>query len=173
MLRVVGLLAIVASLPAIAQPRIDPHATSIHPFAGQRGTTFIATVRGSGLAGASIASIASAPFTVTVEGQEAEAPSEGRNKSATDLVKLRVEVRQDAQPGRYPIRLVTRNGISNALPLHIVDFPVLPEPAGAHETQESAVAIAQAAGSVRRTHRTPRRGRLLLFPRRGRPAPHI
>ena len=51
--------------------------------------------------------------------------------------------RQDAKPGRYPIRLVTRNGISNALPLHIVDFPVLAEPAGVHETQESAVAIAQ------------------------------
>jgi hypothetical protein len=134
-------LAIVVSLPASAQPRTDPHATSIHPFTGQRGSTFLATVRGSGLAGASTASIGNAPFTVTVEGQEVEAPGEGRNARATDLVKLRVAVRQDALPGRYPIRLVTRNGISNALPLHIVDFPVLSEPAGGHETQESAVAI--------------------------------
>src|SRR5437763_3240295 len=134
-------LAIVVSVPASAQTRTDPRANSIHPFTGQRGATFMATVRGSGLAGASTASIGSAPFTITVEGQEIEPPTEGRGRSATDLIKLRVEVRQDAQPGRYPIRLVTRNGISNALPLHIVDFPVLPEPPGVHETQESAVAI--------------------------------
>ena len=136
-------LAMVVSLPASGQPRIDPHVSSIHPFTGQRGATFIATVRGSGLAGASTASIGNAPFTVTVEGLEVEAPGEGRNARTTDLVKLRVQVRPDAQPGWYPIRLVARNGISNALPLHIVEFPVLPEPAGVHETQESAVAIPQ------------------------------
>ena len=56
-------------------------------------------------------------------------------------MKLRVEVRPDAKPGRYPFRLITRNGISNALSLEIVDGPVLAEPAGAHETRESAIAI--------------------------------
>src|SRR6476646_115462 len=136
-------LAILAGLPAGAQPRTDPRATSIHPFTGQRGTTFIATVRGNGLAGVTIATVGNAPFSVTVEGVEAEAPGEGRTKSNVDLVKLRVEVREDAQTGRYLIRLVTRNGISNALPLHIVDFPVLPEPAGVHENQEAAVAISR------------------------------
>jgi hypothetical protein len=148
-------LAIFAVLQASAQPRTDPRATSIHPFTGQRGTTFFATVRGNGLGGASTASTGNAPFSVTVEGVEAEAPGEGRSKSTVDLVKLRVEVRPDAQTGRYPIRLVTRNGISNALPLHIVDFPVLPEPAGVHENQESAVAIARlpAVYSGRITHR--------------------
>src|SRR5437660_3084086 len=135
-------LAIIASAAAGAQPRVEPRATSIHPFTGQRGATVSATVRGSGLAGARSASIGKAPFTVTVESVETEAPPEG-SKSAADLIHLRIAVSQDAQPGRYPIRLVTRNGVSNALPLHIVDFPVLPEPAGAHERQQSAVAIAQ------------------------------
>src|SRR4051812_10168830 len=125
------MFALVVCLPAGAQPRTDPLVTSIHPFTGQPGATFIATVRGSGLAGASSASIGAAPLTVTVEGMEIDSPSEpaGRKKS-TDLVKLRVQVAQDAKPGRYPIRLITRNGISNALPLHIVDYPVIPEPAG-------------------------------------------
>src|SRR5947208_1602313 len=138
-------LAVVLSLPAGAQPREDPRAISIHPFTGQRGVTFTAVVRGSGLGGASAVSIGKAPFTVAVESTEVEPPAEssGRKKGGMDLVKLRVEVPQDAKPGRYPIRLITRNGISNALPLHIVDSPVLPEPAGVHETQESAVAIAQ------------------------------
>src|SRR5688572_5997559 len=129
-------------LPAGAQPREDPRAISIHPFTGQRGTTFIATVRGSALAGTSAASIGIAPFTVAIEGIEPEPAESGRGRKM-DLVKLRVQVSQDAKPGRYPIRLITRNGISNALPLHVVDSPVLPEPDGLHETQESAVAISK------------------------------
>ena len=101
------------------------------------------------MAGASSASIGNAPFTVKVEGVEDEKPGESRVQStesrvqSTHLVNLRVEVRPDAQPGRYPIRLVTRDGISNALLLHIVDLPVLPEPAGGHANRETAVAISR------------------------------
>ena len=75
---------------------------------------------------------------------ETEPPGESSGTKKTvpiDLVRVRVEVRADARPGRYPIRLITRNGISNALPLDIVDCAVLAEPAGAHETRESAIAI--------------------------------
>jgi hypothetical protein len=137
------LVAVVLSIPASAQPREDPRAISIHPFTGQPGATFTATVRGSGLTGASAASIGKGPFTVAVEGVEVEPPSEssGRNRGRVDLVKLRIQVAPEAKPGRYPFRLITRNGVSNALPLHIVPYPVLPEPAGAHDQQESAVAI--------------------------------
>lgn len=139
------MVGVVFSVPAGAQPREDPRAISIHPFTGQRGTTFIATVRGSGLGAASAAIIGKAPFTVAVEGMDVEpaVESSGRNKRPTDLVRLRVQVSEDAKPGRYPIRLITGNGISDALPLHIVDCPVLAEPEGLHETQESAVAISK------------------------------
>src|SRR5437764_1292185 len=136
-------VTVVFSLPAGAQPREDPRAISIHPFTGQRGSTFIATVRGSGLAGVSAVSVGNAPFTITVEGidEEPAGESSSRSKGRIDLVRLRVQTAQDAKPGRYPIRLIGRNGVSNALPLHIVDVPVLAEPAGVHEAQESAVAI--------------------------------
>lgn len=139
-----AVVGVVFSLPAAAQPHQEPQAISIYPFTGQAGTTFTATIRGSGLGGARSASIGKAPFTLTVEGIEAEAPGEssGRTKSKIDLVKLRVQVSPDAKPGRYPVRLITRNGISNALPLRVVDVPVIAEPSGGHETQESAVAIA-------------------------------
>jgi hypothetical protein len=128
---------------AAAQPRSEPRAISIHPFTGQRGTTFIATVRGSGLGGARAAVTGNAPFTVAVEGVEPEPAGDSANRKGNriDLVKLRVEVAPDAKPGRYPIRLITSNGVSNALPLHIVDFPVLVEPSGEHEMLETAVAV--------------------------------
>src|SRR5215467_6680317 len=98
---------LVLSLPALPQSVADPRAVSICPFVGQRGSTFVATVRGSGLAGASAASIGKAPFTVAVESIETEpaAESSGRNKVRMDLVKMRVRVLPDAKPGRYPIRL--------------------------------------------------------------------
>jgi len=130
------------STSAGAQPREDPRAISIHPFLGQRGTTFSATLRGNSLAGARAVRLENGPFTVTVEGVEPEPPAEsGGRKTRVDLVKLRVDVRPDAKPGRYPFRLITRNGISNALSLEIIDGPVLPEPPGTHETRQSAIPI--------------------------------
>jgi hypothetical protein len=125
--------------------RIDPRIISIHPFTGQRGATFTAMVRGTGLRGASSASLAGAPFTVSIEGVEAEAPSDtgGRNRTPVDLVRLQISVAADARPGRYPFRLLARNGISNAVPILISEFPVTLEPAGMHETRDSAVSVAK------------------------------
>jgi hypothetical protein len=133
----------VLCLPAGAQVRDEPRAISIHPFTGHPGAAFMATVRGSGLAGARAVSTREAPFTAAVQEMKTEAPGEasGRNRRPVDLVTLRIEVRPDAKPGRYPIRLIGQNGVSNALPLRIVEHPVLLEPAGAHEAQDSAVAI--------------------------------
>src|SRR5262249_25655973 len=97
--------ALTLSVSAGAQPREEPPALSIHPFVGQGGTTFVATVRGSGLAGAAAVSLGSAPFLAVVESVEPEpsGDSPGR-KTRIDLVKLRVDARSDAKPGRYPIR---------------------------------------------------------------------
>src|SRR5262249_55078136 len=137
-------VGVVFLLASNAQSRQDPKALSIHPFTGQRGSSFVATVRGSGLEGASAASIGNAPFTLAVEGIEAEPPDPAsKTKARVDLVKLRTQVSDDAKPGPYPIRLITTNGVSNALPIHIVDLPVLPEPAGEHNARESAVAISK------------------------------
>src|SRR6266542_1434593 len=134
--------AFALSVLAAAQPREDPRAISIHPFVVQRGTTFNTTLRGSGLAGATAVSLGCAPFAVTVEGVGPEPAGESSGRRAKiDLVKLRVEVRPDAKAGRYPVRLIARNGVSNALPIEVVDAAVIAEPAGPHDRREAAIAI--------------------------------
>ncbi|HTM51235.1 MAG TPA: hypothetical protein VL285_21215 [Bryobacteraceae bacterium] len=134
-------LTAILCLPAFAESRPDPKAISIYPFTGQSGGTFTAILRGSGLAGATGVASGDAPFAVSVEGAETEQTSTGRGKTVSDLVKLRVQVAPGARPGRYPVRVITRNGVSNALPIHIVQSAVDPEPPGSHENQDSAVAV--------------------------------
>ncbi len=139
------MLAAVVCQAAAPPAHVDPKAVSIHPFTGQRGTTFIATVRGIGLRGASSVSIGEAPLSVTVDRVEPEPPGDtpARSKIPMDLVTLRVQVPSDAKPGRYPFRLITANGISNALTLHIAGLAVTAEPAGPHETKDSAIAVSE------------------------------
>ncbi len=123
----------------------EPKAVSVHPFTGRPGSSFTATVRGNALGKTRAIFLEDAPFAAVIEGMEAEPPGEspGRNKTPFDLVRLRVEVAPDAKPGRYPFRLVTEDGVSNALTLHVVEQAIRAEPPGAHETPDEAVAVSE------------------------------
>ncbi len=129
--------------PKAAAPVGEPRALSVHPFTGQCGSTFLATVRGNGLREATSVFLEDAPLTVTIEGAEAEPPNEAtaKSKAPVDLVRLRIQVAADAKTGRYLFRLVTPQGVSNALPLRITEYPVAAQPAGSHETSEAAVPV--------------------------------
>jgi hypothetical protein len=131
----------VATAQKAPDRRVEPALVSIHPFTVSRGEASVVTVRGSGLRAANSVYLKDGPLNITIESAEAEPPSESK-RGPMDLVRLRVEVKGDAKPGRYPIRLITPSGLSNALPLHITDLPITPEPTGVHETPDSAVAVA-------------------------------
>lgn len=123
--------------------RPDPSLVSLHPFTVQAGTSVTAIVRGSGLAGARLGVLAQDAIRIVPETVETEAAPQtgGRNRGATDRVQVRIEVAASVKPGRYPFRLVGANGVSNALPLHVVDLPVRPEPEGRHATPDAAVRV--------------------------------
>ena len=141
-------LALVSLLCATAaeQSRVDPTIRSLYPFSGQRGTEFTTTIRGAGLAGTTAVIAENAPFHIVVQNFATEPPPEGApsGRPSTELVTLRVQVRDDAAPGRYPMRLITRAGVTNALPIHIVDLPVAAEPDGSHDARQSAIAASKA-----------------------------
>ncbi|MEP7361766.1 MAG: DVUA0089 family protein [Acidobacteriota bacterium] len=137
------MIAGLTCLSAAGQSRVDPKLLSIHPFTGKRGSTFVATVRGSGLSGAQSVRVENSPLEIVIQGTQPEPPQESnsRNKTPIELVTIRVTVPDGAQPGRYPIRLITSNGVSNALPLYVSDLPVMEEPAGLHDSKVSAVPV--------------------------------
>jgi hypothetical protein len=107
----------------------DPRAVSLDPFVGERGRAFTAVVRGTNLKETKAVFVEEPGLRMTVE-------------AVDTTVRLRIETAPDFPPGRYSFRLVGANGVSNALPLQIVDQPVLAEPAGMHETPETAVPAA-------------------------------
>ena len=143
-MRVFWILLIATCLGAQKAPdaRMEPVAQSVHPFTVQRGTTIQSTVRGTGLRGARAVFLSGAPLSIAVEAVETETPGTGRSRGPVDLVRMRVEAAADSKPGRYPFRLVTANGVSNALTLYVAELPVQVEPAGSHELPESAVPVA-------------------------------
>ena len=114
----------------------------MHPFTGQRGSVFQATVRGANLKETKGVFIESPGLHMTVEGAGSDTPPKARN--SPDFVKVRVETTADFKPGRYTFRLITPSGVSNSLPLQITDSEVMAEPPGSHETPETAVPVAGA-----------------------------
>jgi hypothetical protein len=121
-------------------PPGEPKLVSIHPFTGQRGAALTVFIRGNGLRDATAVFLEKAPFTATIEGAESGA-GDKTGKTPAETLRLRIQIDDNAKPGRYPLRLVTPGGISNALRFHILDLPVSAEPAGSHESPDTAIAV--------------------------------
>jgi len=132
---VASLAGCIAALAA--EPRVDPAIVSVHPFAVQRGTEATVTVRGRGLPGAKAVFVSETGLAITVESVD----KEPAGKTPMQAVRLRIQAAPELKPGRYPFRLITPNGVSNALPLHITEYPVTMEPDGSHESPETAIAV--------------------------------
>ena len=120
----------------------DPRAVSMHPFTGQRGNEFHATVRGSNLKDTKSVFVEQDGLKITVEG--AAPPDNPKPRNPLDAVRIRIETTATTKPGRYTFRLITPSGVSNSLPLQITDSQVLAEPEGTHETPETAVPVVAA-----------------------------
>lgn len=128
-------ILLIGGLQAATAPA-EPKALSIYPFTATPGAAFETTVRGNGLRDATAVFSGEAPVAIDVASAGPE-PSNAR----FDVVQLRVRVDAKARPGRYPLRLVTPRGVTNAFTLHVVDLPLAAEPAGAHDSPETAVAV--------------------------------
>ncbi|MCS7024350.1 MAG: hypothetical protein NZV14_06080 [Bryobacteraceae bacterium] len=125
---------------ATSAKRAEPSIQSIYPFTLERGKRSLITVRGSGLKGVYAAMLPTSGLRARTRGVSTQPPG---IKKPVDEVQLQIEVEASLAPGRYPLRLVTTSGVTNALPLLVTDLPVLSEPEGAHDAADTAIPIAE------------------------------
>ncbi len=139
--RLAQALAILGTAALCSEPKAKPDSkvkpepgiSSIYPAGGQRGTTFQAVLRGSGLAGARLVMFEGQGIEARVLGLDPEGlPAEEAGKEAPkhaskEVLRLQVTIAAEANPGAHDFRIVTERGVSNKIPLAVVAEPVLQE----------------------------------------------
>jgi hypothetical protein len=114
--QVARMLSLCLWILAVGLVQAAPSLKTLRPFGAHRGTTFTLTFVGQELtAGSEL--ITTLPATIS-----RLAPSRDLKTPETELPFL-VELRPDAPLAHYPVRLRTREGISNVMLFSVSDFP--------------------------------------------------
>ena len=124
-----------------AEPRPEPALSSIFPMGGNPGTEFAAEVRGTALEGAYAAwfdtDVLSADIQrvepVNKDGKPGQPSSKRKYRAA-----LRLRIQGAAKAGLYWMRLLTPNGLTDAVRIRVNNDPVIEEVGSAHSDPESA-----------------------------------
>lgn len=97
-----------------------PAIRDIHPHGAQTGTSFKLTLEGDGL-------LAGSTLQTSIPGAVSRLVTKEDTASNNAAIVFLVELKKDAQPGLYPLRLVTSNGISNLMLFSVGVFPEIEE----------------------------------------------
>ncbi len=129
-------MAVAAVAVAVAPP---PNLLDMHPHGGQQGRALRLVLEGYGLPG-EMEIESTLPGTFARLGEAAEKDRLQRQRRPNDLyldaavplveidaAVLLIEIDADAPPGLYPLRVVTEDGISNALLFRVDTLPEVSE----------------------------------------------
>ena len=121
-----------------AGPRPEPKLLSVFPMGGNPGIEQTVEVRGLALEGAYATRFDTAKLSADVESVEPLKPAVGNAKEKQDASKrehktlLRLRIHDAAEDGIYWMRLVTPNGLTNALRFRVNRDPVIEEVGTVH-----------------------------------------
>ncbi len=127
-----------------AGPRPEPKLLSIFPMGGNPGTEFTAELHGTALEGAYAAWFDTDELSAGIERVEPIEPAAEDEKEKQDASKrkyravLRLRIQDSAKAGLYWMRLLTPNGLTDALRLRVNRDPVIPEVGTVHSGPELA-----------------------------------
>ena len=122
---------------AFAAPPTPPRTESIFPLSGQQGSTFEATIRGTGLAGAYEVWFEKPGASAKVLGVEQEAAMPGSKRKPGDLLRIEVRLDRDSEASRS-FRVLTPGGVSNALQVFGYPEPSQVEAPAPHDLPRQA-----------------------------------
>jgi len=114
-------------LLAAATLQAAPSIRDIQPRGAQRGKTFTLYLRGEGLTqGAQVKSTLAAGFSQLTLSKDPLSEFGGMTRPNT-VLPFMVSLKADTPVGFYPIRVVTPDGISNAVLFSVGDLPEVEE----------------------------------------------
>ena len=127
-----------------AGPRPEPTLLSIFPMGGNPGAEFTAEVRGTALEGAYAVWFGTDVLSADIQRVEPvnKASKDGKTRQEASKRKyravLRLRIQDAAKSGLYWVRLLTPNGLTDAVRFRVNRDPVIEEVGPAHSDPESA-----------------------------------
>ncbi|WP_031501052.1 hypothetical protein [Bryobacter aggregatus] len=119
-----------AAILLLAQPSREPRLTSIFPLTVQRGQSVSAVIRGAHLDQVQSVYFRENGFQARVEKVEPvpEPIPAGAKGPQPQLLHVGLTIATDTKLGPHTLRVVTNQGLSNEIPIRVVDQPVATEP---------------------------------------------
>ncbi len=127
----VVLIALLFSAPASSEaPKapVEPRLFSVYPLGDRPGSNYDAVVRGVTLRDAQAIWFDSDSIHARIDRADQDPGSDPHASTPTDVVNIRVSIDAAAKPGSYPFRVVTKQGVSNAISMRVTDVRTIREP---------------------------------------------
>ena len=109
-----GLLTFTASA-ATPKPETEPRAFSIYPLGNRPGTSYDAQIRGVKLQDAQALWFETDGIQARIDHAQRDPESDPNAATPPDVVNVHVAIAPAAKPGSYLFRVVTKQGVSNAI----------------------------------------------------------
>jgi hypothetical protein len=111
---------------------------SVYPLGDRPGSSFDAAIRGVTLRDAQSVWFESGSIHAQINRSERDPESDPHASTPTDLVTIHVAVDPDVKPGAYPFRVVTKQGVSNAISMRVTGERTILQPASPIDDPEHA-----------------------------------
>ncbi len=106
----------------------EPRAFSIFPLGNRAGASYYAQIRGIKLQDAQSLWFETDGIQARIEQASHDPESDPSASTPSDLVNVHVIIAPSAKPGSYLFRVVTKQGVSNAISMRVTGERAIPEP---------------------------------------------
>ncbi len=106
----------------------EPRAFSIYPLGNRPGASYDAQIRGVKLQDAQALWFETDGIQARIDHAQHDPESDPNAPTPPDLVNVHVDVASTAKAGSYLFRVVTSQGVSNAIPMRVTDDRTIAEP---------------------------------------------
>jgi len=126
----VFLLGLLAGTALAANPKseTEPRAFSIHPLGNPPGSSYDAQIRGVKLQDAQALWFETEGIQARIDHAQRDPEADPTASTPPDVVNVHVAIAPAAKPGSYLFRVVTKQGVSNAISLRVTTERTIGEP---------------------------------------------